>query len=169
MLCSDIIRAEAPAMPSRDMMVRAEVSVKFHEKRISIETEIADMISGLQPLENVDTTSSKGSFSFESQEREDKESHLPPPKPYYKRLSHSQTSDKHKNQRSLVRAHSSENLIKEAPCMLRSKAMTQSMPNLQSSRSHYNRVIGNSLNSSSSTLDSTWDRKAEFEELLDNL
>ena len=92
---------------------------------------------------------------------------LPPPKPYYDRKSALLPS-----QGLLPRSSSSQSLRNKAREFLQSKCMTQSMPNLQSSRSQHNRVIGNSLESRSSSSPcarSGSNRIAEFDVLMEDL
>jgi hypothetical protein len=99
---------------------------------------------------------------------------FPPPKPYYDRHAAMQPT-----QRSLTRSQSFENLKKspenlknKAKDFLKSKTMTQSMPNLSGGRSEYNRRVGNSLTQSTSDLPggSRWQhRAAEFDQLLQDL
>ena len=167
------------------MHERAETAdpCKRSQEQTTIEMEIAEMIHGLQSLDSscegeigsempgspCQSLSSLLIFDTqeEDEESEEEESHLPPPKPYYDRRAYAQTSTL---QGFLVRVHSSGNLKGMGRSFLVSKPMTQSMPNLQNTRSHHNRLIGRSLRASNPVSDpiERWQsRSSAFEGLLE--
>lgn len=146
-----------------------------HKQGTTIEMEIAEMIHGLQSMDSSydgEIACEMASSSFhdiheENEECDEEESHLPPPKPYYNRHACAQPS---MLQSSLVRVHSSGNLKSVGRSFLISKPMTQSMPNLQYSRSHHNRSIGRSLSASNPVSDPSnrWQsRSSAFEALME--
>jgi hypothetical protein len=97
-------------------------------------------------------------------------SNMPPPKPYYNRSGHLQSSTV---QGSLVRSSSSQDLNSKRRDALLSKSMTQSMPNLHGARSQYNRMIGSYLQANDSALRAAGCgvslRSSEFDALLEHL
>ena len=106
------------------------------------------------------------SIGTESTDDDESEDVLPPPKPFYDRKAAQQPP-----QGLLSRSSSSQSLRNKAREFLQSKCMTQSMPTLQHGRSQHNRVIGSSLESSSSSRNGQvgLNRVAEFDVLLGDL
>ena len=118
-----------------------------------------------EPDYNVDTQVDD-SIGAESTDDDESEDVLPPPKPFYDRKAAQQPP-----QGLLPRSSSSPSLRYKAREFLQSKCMTQSMPTLQHGRSQHNRVIGSSLESSSSSRNGQvgLNRVAEFDVLLGDL
>ena len=102
----------------------------------------------------------KGSTEIDCIDDIDSEDVLPPPKPYYIRKSATQTSQS--------RCSSSASVQYMVKMFRRSKAITQSIPNLHIGRTQYNRRIGNTLELSRSQY-SGQNRAIEFDAFLENL
>ncbi len=177
----DKLRQEG--MNATTSMEKVQDTSKITRRAVLIDDQLADMISrwaslDLQPTEEFEFEDPCSDRSSDGCDRNE-ESKLPPPRPYFERHMRAPASTPMPMQGVFLRVKSDPiTQMCGAPTssmLMQSRGMTQSMPNLHSSRSLYNRGIGYSVLSSATERGGQPEKHAlrarveEFDALLEAL